>query len=142
METGFQFTELWRDADVVKVRVFAWNGVFGGTADVYIGIGKLGETAAQLHGFPKSPSDVREVIFGAFGPEYAGGGVSMRFHCVDGSGHASVDSRIESDRDSKSNTQSVFLSLPVEAAAVDSFIEELRCLNAEKKEVARLKGKV
>jgi len=133
MEAGFQLTVIWGDADVTRIRVSAWNGLFGGTADVYVGIGRLGEAAAQLEGFPKDPSDVREVIFGAFGPEYAGGGVSMRLHCVDGAGHSSVDSRIESDYDSLRKAQSAVLSLPIEAAAVDSFVEGLRCLNAEKK---------
>lgn len=53
-----------------------------------------------------------------------------------------MDSRIESDYDSLRKAQSAVLSLPIEAAAVDSFVEGLRCLNAEKKGVARLKGRV
>jgi len=142
MELGFQVAVIWGDADVIEIRVTAWNGLFGGTADVYVAIGKLGKIAAQLEGFPKNPSDVREVMFGAFGPKYAGGGVSMRFYCVDGSGHASVDSTIEADYEQKVKTQSAVLSLRVEAAAVDSFVEELRRLNAEGKGAAHLKGRV
>jgi len=100
MEAGFQLTVIWGDADVTRIRVSAWNGLFGGTADVYVGIGRLGEAAAQLEGFPKDPLRCSGSHLWAFGPEYAGGGVSMRFHCVDGAGHLSVDSRIESDYDS------------------------------------------
>jgi hypothetical protein len=142
MDTGFKITVIWSDNDVIKIRVSAWNGLFGGAADVYVGVDQLGETAAQLEGFPKTPSDVRKVILGAFGPESAGGGVSIRFYCVDGSGHSYVDSRIESDYDSARKSQSAVLSLPIEAAAVDSFVEELRCLNAERKGAAHLKGRI
>ena len=142
MEAGFQFAVIWSDAVVVEVPISAWNGLFGGTTDVYVGIGQLSEAAEQLEGFPTSPSDVRELIFGAFGPKHAGAAVSMRFYCVDGSGHASVDSQIESDYDSQRKAQSVVLSLPIEAAEVDSFVDELRCLNAERKGAARLKERV
>ncbi len=78
MDIGFQFEILYRDNDLVKVRVSAWNGAFGGAADVYLGAGQLGEVAAQLRGLPKSVSDTREVMLGVFGLESAGGGVSMR----------------------------------------------------------------
>jgi hypothetical protein len=66
MELGFQLTALWNDADVIEIRVTAWNGLFGGTADVYVAIGQLGKIAAQLEGFPKksigcSGSDVWSV---------------------------------------------------------------------------------
>jgi hypothetical protein len=62
MDTGFRITVIWSDNDATKIRVSAWNGLFGGAADVYVGIVQLGETAAQLQGFPKTPSDVREVM--------------------------------------------------------------------------------
>jgi hypothetical protein len=68
METGFQFTAIWSDPDVILTRVSAWNGLFGGTADIYVGIGQLGEVAAKLEGFPKDPSDVRAVLLGSSAP--------------------------------------------------------------------------
>jgi hypothetical protein len=76
MDTGFQIELLWNDNDVFKIRVSAWNGQFGGSADVYVPIGGLAETAAKLEGFPHQPSDTREIQFGAFGREWAGGGVA------------------------------------------------------------------
>jgi hypothetical protein len=48
--------------------------------------------------------------------------------CPRVSGHAYVDSTIESGRNAAGKIESVSLSLPVEAAAVDSFVEELRQL--------------
>ena len=43
------FTET---TDLVKVRVSAWTGTFGGIADVYLGTGRLGEVATQLRRLP------------------------------------------------------------------------------------------
>jgi hypothetical protein len=79
MKTGFRFEVTWNDDDVFKVRVTAWNGVFGGSVGVYVPIGGLREAAAKLEGFPRQPSDTRELQFGAFGGEWAGGAASMRF---------------------------------------------------------------
>jgi hypothetical protein len=140
MDIGFRFEVIYKAEDLIEVRISAWNGVFGGTADVYLEIGRLEEIAARLQGFPSHPSDTREVVLGAFGPEFAGGGVSMRFHCADRSGHAYVESRIESGEKRGRSTDSAFLTLHIEAAAVDSFVDELRRLGADRSGIARLEG--
>src|SRR5713101_5358527 len=132
IEIGFQLNVMYGDNDVMNIRVSAWNGAFGGVADVYEGIGQLEQIAETLRGFPVDPSDTREVSLGDFGPKSAGGGVSLRFYCADRAGHTYVDSKIESDHDSAGKAQSVILTLPVEAAAVDSFVEELRHLGADR----------
>jgi hypothetical protein len=38
-EVGFQLDVIWNDEDVLELRVFAWNGAFGGVAQVWVGIG-------------------------------------------------------------------------------------------------------
>ena len=139
MEPGFQFGVLWSDDDVIELRVSAWNGTFGGSADLYVGIGHLEETAARLDGFPSSPSDTRELIFGSFDPKLVGGGVSMHFYCADGAAHGRVESNIESRRDSAGSAQSVHLLLPIEAASVDTFVGELRQLGVSREGIARLR---
>jgi hypothetical protein len=130
METGFQFDVLYRDNDVVKVRVSASNSVFRGTADVYLGTGRLGEVAKALQGFPRSISDTREVLLGSFDPESAGGGVSMRLYCIDRSGRVYVETNIESDQDSGGRVQSAMLFVPIEPAAIDAFVDDLRSLDS------------
>jgi hypothetical protein len=135
---GFQLDVKWHDKDLLEVRITAWNGAFGGEADVYLSIGGLGETAEKLSGFPRNPTDKREVIFGHFGPGQAGGAGGMRFYCADGAGHAYVESKIESDGQVAGITQSVVLSLLIEPAALDSFVEDLRRLDAEKTGTAYL----
>ena len=66
MNIGIRFQTLWYDQDVIKLRVSAWNGDFGGVADIYEGIGDLDKAAGQLRGFPRNTSDMRELIFGTF----------------------------------------------------------------------------
>ncbi len=93
MEVGFQLDVLWHDEDIFNIRVSAWNGAFGGATELYAALGELGEIAKKLAGFPKNPADTRETALGAFGPEFAGGGASMRFYCVDMAGHAYLESK-------------------------------------------------
>ena len=73
MDTGIRLESLWNDADIVEVRLSAWNGLFGGSANIYAAIGELAESAEKLKGFPANPSDKRILQFGAFAPKAAGG---------------------------------------------------------------------
>jgi hypothetical protein len=140
MDAGFRFEITWNDDDVCGVRAAAWNGKFGGTADVYVSIGQLAEIAGRLEGFPREPSDTREVQFGAVGPEWAGGAVSMRFYCKDAAGHAFVEARIESDYDGAHAAQSTHLFAAIEPSAVDTFVGELRRLETDMDGIALLRA--
>ncbi len=140
MYVGFEFQLVWHADDVLNLSVSAWNGAFGGLAEIYEGIGDLREAATQLRGFPQSPADIREVVFGNFDRKCAAGGVRMRFHCVDGAGHAYVEATIDSNYQSGGTVQTVVLAMPVEAAAVDRFVDELERLEDERRGAAHLKG--
>jgi hypothetical protein len=139
MEIGFRFEVRWSDADIFDIRISAWNGAFGGSTSVYVPIGGLAEAATKLEGFPRHPSDKRELQFGAFGAEWAGGAVSMAFYCKDAAGHALVDARIESEHGGTPKAQSALFFVPVEASAVDAFVEDLRRLEADREGTAALR---
>jgi hypothetical protein len=139
-EVGFQLDVIWNDEDIFDLRVSAWNGAFGGVARVWAGIGELEKIAAELSGFPKNPSDARDIVLGSFGPGTAGGAASMRFYCVDRAGHAYLESRIESEIESAGVVQSAVVSMPIEAAAVDAFVGGLQRLERERSGTALLKG--
>jgi hypothetical protein len=140
MYVGFEFRVLWHDDDVINLCFSAWNGAFGGLAEIYTGIGDLREAASQLRGFPKNPADMREVVFGNLDRKWAGGGVRMRFHCVDGAGHAYVEATIDSNYQSGGTVQTAVLAMPVEAVAIDSFVQELERLEDERAGAAHLRG--
>jgi hypothetical protein len=139
MESGVRFEVLWNDADMFKVRVSAWNGLFGGSASIYLAIGDLAESAEKLKGFPRHPSDKRALDFGAFGPQVAGGAATMNFYCGDSTGHASIAVTIESDHRGKIPAQSVQLVAAVEPAPLDTFIADLRRLEAAQRGTAFLR---
>ena len=139
VDAGLRFAVLWSDADVVKVRASAWNGQFGGAAEVYVGIGGLAEAAQNLDGFPRSLSDRRQLQFGEFGRATAGGAATMHFYCRDSAGHVLVEVRMESDRIGEIPAQTVFLVAVVEPAAIDSFVADLRRLEQDHRGTAYLR---
>lgn len=141
-QIGFKIQVLYADGELIKLRVSAWNGTFGGGADIYEPIGALEKLSSELQAFPRDLSDTRQLLLGTFDPHAAGGAVSLRFYCVDGSGHTCVDSKIESDRNPQGRFQSVTLSVAVEPAAVDSFVAELRKVGADRAGSAFLQGTV
>ena len=138
-QLGFQFQVIWVDSDLIQLRISAWNGKFGGAADVYEAIGDLEKAAAQLRGFPRDPSDRRELTFGNFDRKCAGGGIKMRFHCIGGAGHSNLEATIDSNCKSAGTVQTAVLSNAVEASAIDEFVRELHTLEANRKGTAFLK---
>jgi hypothetical protein len=137
---GFEFKVIWFDDDMIELRCAGWNGSFGGAVSVYEGLDGPQSIAEKLCGFPKTPSDEREVIFGNFGRDPAGGGLKMRFHCIGGAGHAYVEAAFEANREVAGTIQTAVLSTRVEAAAVDAFVEELRAIGIKRAGRARLIG--
>lgn len=69
-------------------------------------------------GFPRSPSDSREIVLGSFNSTHAGGGVRMTFSCVRLAGHATVSAETEDQPMDGSTTRRVSLRMPVEAVAM------------------------
>lgn len=145
MSLGLQLKYLWHDADVFEIEVSASNGDFSGAVRTYVGIDKLAEAAETLGGFPQDISDVRELKFGEFGRESAGGCAHIRFFCKNSAGHAVAELQIETE--DESNTGSRW-NLPeqiahffggVEASAIDDFVAELRLLEENKSGVASLR---
>ena len=131
IETGIQISVIYTDEHLIELRVTASNGVFAGQADVYANIDAPAEFAGVLRGFPVSQSDAREFEIGDLGTANAGGGAGFRFHCVDSVCHAVAEVRLQSDslRGGGVSDYAV-LHVPVEAASVDAFVEQLEGMAA------------
>lgn len=140
MDVGIKFELIWYDNDLLNLRVSAWNGGFGGVAEIYEAIGDLQTAAANLRGFPNNPGDQREIVFGNLDRKFAAGGVKLRFHCVDGAGHAYVEATMDANYETGGTIQTVVLAMPVEAAAIDEFVHELQKLESDHSGTAYLKG--
>ena len=131
MDRCIQLSYRYHDVDVVELKVSAWNGSFGGSTCLYVGQGELAGTATLLAGFPVTLSDRREITFGAFGPESAGGATNLKLSCIDGAGHCRMHVTIEADyalRDSLA--ERVEMLCGFEPAALDEFVSQLRKLNS------------
>ena len=138
MEIGIEVKYRWHDCDVPELGILASNGKFAGVAYPYLSIDGLAESVRVLAGFPGSISDVREIQFGDFGPETAGGCVNLSFFCKDSAGHAVVEVRMESKDEGSVETpwdrdpQSAHFFGEIEAGAVDEFVNELRAIDQTK----------
>ncbi len=108
---------------------------------MYVPIGGLSEAAKKLEGFPRLTSDNRVLQFGEFGPELAGGAVSLRFYCKGAAGRTFVEARVESDHQPGPAEHARFHA-EIEASAVDDFVAALRRLEAEQRGIARLNAAV
>jgi hypothetical protein len=139
MPAGLHIKYLYHDNDIIEVEVFVGNSRFCGTARVYVGIGQLSEAAALLKGFPQRSSDTREVVLGAFGREFAGGGVRLHFYCKDLAGHAVVEATIEADHIGEKPAESAVVLANIEPASLDLFLPQLLLLEAELNGVASLR---
>lgn len=126
MKAGIQISIVYTDEHLIELRIMASNGVFAGQVDVYADSDALTELAEMLRDFPGSQSDSREFEIGSFDAAYAGGGVGFRFYCVDSVGHAAAEVRLRSDPEMGGGvSDTMVVHVPVEAAAIDSFVVQL-----------------
>lgn len=123
---GISIEIIWSDAHAIEAIVSARGDHFAGEVRVYAGHGELRDVADQLAGFPASQNDAREFKLGEFGDEWAGGAASFRFYCVDAAGHSFAEVILESGERPGEVCETVRLALPVEPAAVDEFVSQLR----------------
>jgi hypothetical protein len=88
--------------------------------------------AEVLNGFPNAASDFRDLELGTFNPAHADGGVCLHCYCKDSVGHAVIEVKLRGDAcKGLGEPESVALILPVEAASIDSFLTQVRAINAE-----------
>lgn len=118
---GIILEHYWRDQDVIEVAIYASNGAFGGTTNVYEAPGSLTAMGARLAGFPGNADDKRSFTLGTFGKQYAGGSVSLLFKCTNRAGHACVEIVMASEDEAESAT----FAIPVAAFEVDEFARQL-----------------
>ena len=66
---------------------------------------------------------------GTLDSQYAGGAVRMHFRCIDSPGHIHVDVDLTGDIcHTAGRLESVTLTVPIEAAAIDAFLEQVNTM--------------
>ena len=132
MENGIHLEVIWFDEDVLEVLFRCSNGCFSGQAEIYLAHDAPSKLAEALTGFPSHPADRRYFELGTFNPEHADGGARMHFYVKDSPGRAAVDVRLRGNAcKALGEIESVALRIPIEAAAVDIFTQQLRTINKE-----------
>jgi hypothetical protein len=127
---GITLEVIWFDEHALAVLFRCSNGYFSGQAEIYLADDAASKLADGLRGFPSSSTDSRDFELGSFNPEHADGGVRMHFYRLDSAGHVGVDVKLRGDAcKSLGEIESVALRIPIEAAAVDNFIEQLRSID-------------
>jgi hypothetical protein len=121
---GLQLKVLWCDAHVVEIAVSISNGDFAARTTLYAAAQQLHEVAVILRGFPTSTTDARDVVLGAPDATLAGGGVSLRFRCLDDVGHAVVEASVRADPRARGE-QTARFPVRIDPAAVDRFVAAL-----------------
>lgn len=128
MENGINLEVIWFDEveDLLEVVFSCSNGYFSGQAEVYVSGNCLSKLNA-LRGFPTRPDDSRDFELGTFNPNHGDGGARMHFFCEDAAGHAVVEVKLRGGGcKGVGEVQSVALRIPIQAAGVDDFIEQLK----------------
>jgi hypothetical protein len=117
-----------RDDDYLALDIRAASERFAGSARVYASLDELTDLAEQISGFPQSTSDERNYEFGTQEPGWAGGFCSLRFYCIDGSGHARLGVVLIDDK-GRHWPGSASFGFEVFATEIDQFVRMLTDLN-------------
>ena len=125
MERCVRLSCPYHDIHLVQFAASAWNGAFGGSTLFYANYGDLADAADILMGFPMNLQDTRELTFGDFKSESASGALALRLSCTDGAGHCRLQLTLQ-----KSANERVELCGPVEPAALDEFVKQMKSLNS------------
>jgi hypothetical protein len=132
VKDGIEVEVIWLDGDALEILFRCSNGYFSGQAEIYLSPGELSEMAGAVSRFPSHAKDSRDFELGTFNPDHADGGVRMHIHCADSVGHAVVEVRLRGDAcKGLGEVESVALRIPVQAAAIDSFVSQVRQMNKE-----------
>lgn len=131
LRCGIQVQIIWFDQHMVQYQFSCSNGRFSGHADIYLGHDDLANRAEASRGFPARDDDSRDFELGTLDPQHADGGIRMHFYCRDSRGHAAVDVQLRGDAcKALGEIESVALRIPIEPAGVDSFVAQVKQMDA------------
>lgn len=125
------------DDDYLGIDIQAANPRCAGSARIFAGLHELSTFANQIRGFPASVQDERVYEFGSRDRSIAGGYCKLHLRCVDHAGHPAVEIMVEDDERWYPFGHAE-LSIKVEAAGIDRFVERLFEIEREKSGEATL----
>ena len=143
MKPGIHFKKTWFDTELIELRIESFDGDSFFATKVYVGhqdfealIDGLNTFKDQVYG------GIFDIKLGAFGPEYAHGAFAARMHFQNrGKIHVTIKSQSDyKEFGIKHVASEATLYLVSEAALLDTFIGELRQLQATVRDEATLEA--
>ncbi|MBO9594131.1 MAG: hypothetical protein J7599_14590 [Niabella sp.] len=131
---------IWKDNDMLELQVIASNTRYYGTTEVYDTSTSLFDFAQTLIGFPKDNNH----LFYETGYKESYAFFSMKFYCIDNSGHAGVEINLEENVATEFRPEEkhkLRLEIIVEPNAIDNFQKELVQLAKKQEGTAVLYGR-
>ena len=132
-----EFTVVDPDPDYLGVEIRAQSDRFAATTFIFAGHGQLTELADLIAGTPASVPDQRRYELGSPDPHWAGGYCTLLLKTSDRAGHLVLEVHLADDDQRSSGGQATF-NFPVEAAAIDAFVQGLRAMDAARSGYATL----
>lgn len=130
---------IWKDDDMIELRISASNVNFSGVTEVYDMSRALFDFSNKLIGFPKNG----EALFHEAGEKDSYAYFSMNYYLVDPSGLVGVEIYLESNESTEYRLEEkskVKLEILVEPSAIDRFQKELYHLAQKEDGTAILYG--
>lgn len=130
---------VWKDDDLLEIKVVACNGRYRGTTQVYDTRDSLRKFAQQLIGFPKS---IDQIIHYEVGERTGYSFLGVKFYCIDRTGHTAVKVEMEENITMQSSTEKDMIRLEFHFEANDliEFQKELQKIITKEEGRAILNG--
>jgi hypothetical protein len=129
------------DEDFSRLTISAADGQFAGATEIYGADVVAHDLAAAIEGFPRSTTDVREVILGSRDAQVAGGWVQFTCRCVDRAGHTVIEVTLcDKYAAFGLSPRTAHVHLRVEAPEIDGFVRSLLNLRLELGSTVTLSG--
>lgn len=123
-----RFRKVWFDENIIELEIIAENQFNRCCTNIYIGKIELKELYTELKAFaPKIYGGIFDMNFGKFGPEYAKGAISARFHFQSG-GQINITYKSQSDYytfGKREIADEFLLHLKTEPSLLDKFIKDI-----------------
>jgi len=132
VEMGIHVEVIGFDVHMMRVSFKCANGYFSGQGEIYADHKWPAKLAEAMKGFPRNPTDSRQLGLGKVDTDCMADGVHMSFYCLDSAGHAVVETKLHGGASLKSGElESVALRIPIEPASVDELVRQLEQIDLE-----------
>jgi len=141
MKNEISIQKIWNDDDLIDVEITVCNGYSVFSDKVYTALDELGSLVKNLEVFRNHLyGELRDVVFGSFGREYANGAFSARLHFPKPSTlYISAYQQSEFfEFKGRQEASECKMYLSTEPVLLDNFIQELKSLDSGMSKVAKL----